>query len=246
MKKIILLFVLILTLIHSTEYKKITFPSLDGLEISAFLYSDQNNSKPFILLFHQLGYSKGEYLEIAPKLQAMGVNVMSVDLRNGISVNGIVNETANRVSKQKIDSSRFAAIQDVKASIDYARKYYSSGKLLLWGSSYSGGIVLMVGGEDNRVDAVLAFSPGEYFVKKGSSFVRDNIRNLKKPVFYTSAKNEEISCRIIYDAIPSGKKFYFLPERGGVHGSSTLWQKNQNSQEYWAAVKEFLKVFISP
>ncbi len=246
MKRILFLLVLGLTLIQSKDYKGITFPSLDGLQISTFLYSDQDKSKPFILLFHQLGYSKGEYLEIAPKLQAMGFNVMAVDLRNGIGVNGIANETAGRVSKQKVDSSRSAAIQDVKASIEYAKKYYSSGKLLLWGSSYSGGIVLMIGGDDPRVDAVLAFSPGEYFVEKGATFVRDNVGSLKKSVFFTSAKNEQVHCRVIYDAIPSTQKLYFVPKGEGVHGSSTLWRQNPNSQEYWEAVEEFLKQFTVP
>jgi dienelactone hydrolase len=245
MKRILVFLIFGTTLIYSEAYQKITFPSLDGLMISAFTYDDKDKSKPFILLFHQLGYSKGEYLDIMPKLRKMGFNVMAVDLRNGIGVNGITNETAALVLKKKVDKSRSAAINDVRASINYIKKHYSPKKLLLWGSSYSGSIVLMIGGDNPNVDAVLAFSPGEYFTEKGHTFVRDNVGNLGKPVFFTSAKNEQAHCRIIYDAIPSTQKVYFVPQKKGVHGSSVLWKLNPNNKEYWEAVEKFLKQFIT-
>jgi dienelactone hydrolase len=235
-----------MTLIYSEAYQKTTFPSLDGLMISAFTYSDKNRSKPFILLFHQLGYSKGEYLEIAPRLQKIGFNVMAVDLRNGIEVNGITNETATALRRNnKVDKSRSAAINDVKASINYIKKHYSPKKLLLWGSSYSGSLALITGEDNPNIDAVVAFSPGEYFTEKGHTFVQNNVGNLNKPVFFTSAKNEQVHCRVIYDAIPSTKKIYFIPKKQGRHGSSALWKQNPNNQEYWEAVEKFLKQFIT-
>lgn len=224
-------------------YKEVSYPSLDGLEVFAHVYADENRSKPFILLFHQLGYSKGEYLEIAPKLQDMGFNVMAVDLRNGTGVNGIVNQTTKALGRHHVSRSRIAAIQDVKASIDYAKKHYAKGKLLLWGSSYSGSIVLMIAGDDPRVDAVLAFSPGEYFVSKEPAFVQNHVKNMTKPLFFTSAKNEVRACSAIYQAIPSKKKTYFIPAGKGVHGSSALWKRTPNHQEYWSALKAFLKHF---
>jgi len=228
----------------ANSYKEVSYPSLDGLEVFAHLYTDGNRSKPFILLFHQLGYSKGAYLEIAPKLQDMGFNVMAVDLRNGKEVNGIPNQTTKALNRHKVSRSRIAAVQDVKASINYAKKHYASGKLLLWGSSYSASIVLMVAGDDPRVDAVLAFSPGEYFVSKEPAFVQNHVKNMTKPLFFTSAKNEQQSCSIIYNAIPSKEKTYFIPKKGqGRHGSSTLWEQTPNHGEYWKAVKAFLKRF---
>ena len=213
MKRILVFLIFGTTLIYSEAYQKITFPSLDGLMISAFTYDDKDKSKPFILLFHQLGYSKGEYLDIMPKLRKMGFNVMAVDLRNGIGVNGITNETAALVLKKKVDKSRSAAINDVRASINYIKKHYSPKKLLLWGSSYSGSIVLMIGGDNPNVDAVLAFSPGEYFTEKGHTFVRDNVGNLGKPVFLHLQKMNRRTVVLFMMLFLQPKKFILFPRK---------------------------------
>ena len=53
----------------AAAHQKITFPSADGLVITADLYlQNRNKEVPFVVLFHQAGWSRGEYLEIAPKL----------------------------------------------------------------------------------------------------------------------------------------------------------------------------------
>lgn len=244
MRKVITLLLLLFTLLQAKNYQEITFPSLDGLKISAFLYSDQNRSKPFILLFHQANYSKGEYLEIAPKLTAMGFNVMTVDLRNGDNINGIMNETSDRAFEKDLDISYLATIPDIKASITYAREKLASGKLLLWGSSYSASLVLVVADQSSEVDAVLSFSPGEYLRKREKGFVRKHVKHLKIPVFITSAKDEKENWEPIYQAIPSKQKYYFIPKSEGKHGSKALWENNPDHQEYWDAVKQFLKNFV--
>ena len=48
--------------------EKITFLAEDGLLITADLY-EINPKKPYILLFHQAGYSRGEYKETTQKFQ---------------------------------------------------------------------------------------------------------------------------------------------------------------------------------
>jgi len=162
-----LLFVLTLTyVLTATEYKKIQFPSNDGLPISAHLYSDGNKSKPFILLLHQATYSKGEYLEIAPKLTQMGFNVMAVDLRSGDTVNNIPNEISDIALDKDLDISYLSTLPDIEASLLYSKKNLSEGTLLLWGSSYSSGLALYMASLHKSIDAVLAFSPGEYYKKK--------------------------------------------------------------------------------
>ncbi len=136
MKKIFIFCLLSFVSLSLNAYEEISFPSQDGLKIDAFLSTDQNRSKPFILLFHQAHYSRGEYIEIIPKLNAMEFNVMAVDLRNGNEVNGIVNETSDRAFEKDLDINYFATVPDIEASIAYAKKYLATGALLLWGSSY--------------------------------------------------------------------------------------------------------------
>ena len=71
----------------------IQFNSGDGIRVTADVYMTESADAPFILLFHQAGYSRGEYREIAPRLNAMGYNCMAVDQRSGKEVVGVQNLT---------------------------------------------------------------------------------------------------------------------------------------------------------
>jgi len=93
---------LILTQSSNAQGETITFPSKDGLTITADTYiTNPDNKTPFIVLFHQAGWSRGEYNEIAPKLNKLGFNCMAVDQRSGGSVNGIQNETTALAQKKR-------------------------------------------------------------------------------------------------------------------------------------------------
>ncbi|MCK5453881.1 MAG: hypothetical protein KAJ16_05940, partial [Calditrichia bacterium] len=93
MNHLILYLLLILIPLSIISAETITFPSQDGLPITADLYIVHGKEAPFILLFHQAGFSRGEYLNIAPVLNELGFNAMAIDQRSGKEVNGIVNET---------------------------------------------------------------------------------------------------------------------------------------------------------
>ena len=241
MKKIFMLCLLSFLSFSANAYEDISFPSQDGLKIDAFLSTDKNCSKPFILLFHQAHYSRGEYIEIIPKLNAMGFNVMAVDLRNGNEVNGIVNETSDRAFERDLDINYFATVPDIEASISYARKHLATGALLLWGSSYSASLVLFVADHTFGIDAVLAFSPGEYYKKQGKKFIQENVTHLNQAIFITSTRDEKKYWWEIYQAIPSKNKSYFLPTSKGIHGAKALWENNPSHLKYWGAVTEFLE-----
>ena len=231
----------IITLLTITVYgqKVIDFPSKDGLTITADMY-EAENSKQFIILFHQAGWSRGEYQEIAPKLNALGYHALAVDQRSGGGVNDIKNKT-NALAKKEGKKTEFVdAFQDVEAAVSYVKSTYKPDKIIIWGSSYSSSLVLKYAGDyPDKIDGVLSFSPGEYFGKK--SFITTSAANIMVPVFITSAKSEKKSWSGIYDAIPSSKKQFFLPETKGNHGSRALWEKFSDNQNYWTAVKGFLK-----
>jgi len=56
----------------------------DDIKIITDSYIISEDPKtPVIVLFHQAGWSRGEYLEIAPKLNHLGFNCVAVDLRSG-------------------------------------------------------------------------------------------------------------------------------------------------------------------
>jgi len=239
---VLILFVFLILQLNAQ--KKITFKAPDDLTITADLYVTNPKNAPFIVLFHQAGWSRGEYNEIAPKLNKLGYNCMAIDQRSGGAINGVINETHQLALKQKKGTTYVDAEQDMNAAIDYVKTNYpNTAKLIIWGSSYAAALVLKIGGERKDIDAILAFSPGEYFEKLGKSnhYILDGAKNIKVPVFICSAKSEKASWQKIFDAIPSKNKKSFLPKTKGNHGSRALWKKFTDHDDYWNAVRSFLR-----
>jgi len=233
--------------------RQASFTSKDGLKITVDIYAPYGPEAPRILLCHQAGWSRGEYLEIAPKLNEMGFNCFAIDQRSGGSVNDVVNETNKMAVKAKKDVEFLDAEQDIVTSLQEIQSLYPGvkGKTILWGSSYSAALSLRIAGEHpDLVDGVLAFAPGEYFARFGKpkDFVATSAKKIKAPAFITSAKNEHKNWKSIFDAIPgeAGKtKTMFLPETKGNHGSRALWEKFDDHEAYWKATKGFLAQFLN-
>ncbi len=222
----------------------ITFPAGDGVTITADLYAPHPKDAPMILLFHQAGWSRGEYNEIAPKLNEMGYNCLAVDLRAGGVINGVVNQTHESAKGLYKETRYIDGLKDIEASIQYVRKNLASGQVIIWGSSFSAALVLKVTGDHPEwVDAALAFSPGEYFTSQGQSrdYISSSASNIARPVFITSAHNEKSNWWGIYVAISDMDKTYFWPSTTGNHGSRALWSKFPDSPDYWEKVKSFLE-----
>lgn len=242
------IFLCLLFFVLSSQYSQaetITFPSKDGLTITADTYiSNPDKKTPFIVLFHQAGWSRGEYNEIAPKLNKLGFNCIAVDQRSGNTVNGVKNETTALAQKEGKPINYTDAEQDIIASLEYARNNFAEGKLIAWGSSYSAALVLKVAGDHpTLVDGVVSFAPGEYFKRLGKSptWVQDSAKNITVPVFITSAKSEYNNWAGIYGVINTNTKTYYLPDTKGNHGSRALWAKFFDSPGYWKAVTAFLQ-----
>ena len=226
--------------------QEVEFESSDQLAIQSDLYMAHEKTAPFIVLFHQAGFSRGEYLEIAPKLVKLGFNCMAVDQRSGNAANNVENLTAKRAKQKGLSSSYLDAQPDMLAAIQFVKEKYSSGKLLIWGSSYSAALVLVLAGQNPKLaDGIIAFSPGEYFEKEGKpqDWVKTEAKAISAPVFITSAAKEKGYWWSIFESIPSEKQ-YFLPSGKGIHGSSALWKTTPEHPEYWSALEKFLGSFL--
>jgi len=223
-----------------TTVSTVTFPTTDNLTVTADLYWAGDASKPFIILFHQADYSRGEYLEIAPKLNALGYNCLAVDQRSGGATKGVTNETYKLAKAAKLPTGYTDAYPDLEAALSYVVSTYAPTKLIVWGSSYSSSLVLILASEHpDEISAALSFSPGEYFKLDGKK-VADYAKNITQPVFITSAKSEERDWRPIADQITTTGSVFFVPQASGRHGSSTLNDSASGHEEYWAAVEAFL------
>jgi len=241
MKKL-LLFVLITTSFigyaqKCDNIKTITFPSKDGLTITADLYTTMN-SKDFMVLCHQAGFSRGEYINTAPTLQSMGYSALAIDQRSGNEANGVVNETNAEAKHKGLSTSYLDAKQDIEAAIDYAYKLNHNKPIILVGSSYSASLVLLIATANDKVKAVAAFSPGEYL--PGINLA-ESIKDLSKPCFVTSAKSEINQTSKVVRFVDSKYVTHFKPSVKGIHGSKALWSSNVGHKSYWKAFKSFLK-----
>lgn len=217
----------------------INFKADDGVIITADLYMAHESSAPFIVLYHQAGYSRGEYRSIAPRLNAMGFNCMAVDQRSGDKVNDIINETHKVAVAAKLPTEYLDAIPDIEAAYLYVKYSIKPDKIILWGSSYSAALMFYMGSEHhNNLSGILSFAPGAYFKVNGKE-LKTYAAKITCPVFVTSAKSEYANWKAIYDHIKSDKSS-FLPETEGKHGSKALWPDNPSHMVYWEAVEKFL------
>jgi len=250
MKKILLLIVVFIVFVTISPAKgtyssgfngeAVTLKSADGVQVRADVYEIEDKKAPVILLFHQAGFSRGEYRETAPLLNDLGYNCIAIDQRSGKGVNGVINETFIDASAKGLSTKYPDAFPDLKATLKFAMRKYPSNKIIVWGSSYSASLVFVLAQKYlDKISAVIAFSPGEYFKFKGKE-IKKYAQKVKCPVFITSAKKEHGSWKGIYESIPEGKKLFFLPESDGVHGSRALWKSNKSNKEYWNALKVFL------
>ena len=245
--RLIILLIFVPLIIFANQDDIITFPSQDGITITAKIYIVNSIENPIIILFHQAGWSHGEYNELAPKLNELGYNCIAIDQRSGGEVNGVINQTYKIAKENEKSTTYVDAYVDMQATLDYVIKTYNPNKLIIWGSSYSAALSLKLAAENSgKVDGVLSFSPGEYFTKLGKTktFITESVVELTCPVFITSAKNEESKWKSIYSAIPSTDKVFFLPETKGNHGSRALWAKFEDSKDYWKAVIKFLQQYF--
>jgi len=215
----------ILSVLAPISKQKVTFEASDGLKITADLYLNEEEL-PYIILFHQERSSRGEYNETALKLAKLNYNCLAVDLRSGDNENYVSNETARR-ARQTRKSSRFLdASADVLAAIDYAHKKNNK-EVILLGSSYSASLCLLIGKDNPDVQAVIAFSPGEYF---GDDLrVENELASFDKPLFVTGTKSEYVYITQMLQHLEQDSYTFFQPADSlGVHGSRALWDDNES------------------
>jgi len=220
--------------------ESVTFPSVDGLTLTADVSLVAEKDAPFMVLCHQAGWSRGEYSETAKWFNGLGFHTLALDQRSGGEVNGVVNQTAERAKAKGLGTNYLDAKQDIEAALAYVRDTYSPATLVLIGSSYSASLVLRIAGEGTYpLAAVLAFSPGEYFQDQ-PNYVSAKAAEIQALVFITSAAKERDQWAGIAQAIPKDQVNTFVPNEKGEHGSRALWEGKSGWQLYRRAVQAFL------
>ena len=216
--------------------EKVTFPSEDGIEITADKYLE-NEEYPYILLFHQAGSSRGEFNGVAERFLKLRYNCLAVDLRSGDNSNFVKNETALNAGGQHSSVKYLDARKDIRAAIEYVWLLNPVEPILL-GSSYSASLVMLEGLNNPYVRAVIAFSPGEYF---GDDLrMEEALDSISKPLFIAVTEREEPYVKQMMSNVPAQAYTLFRPDGPGVHGARALWEDNPSKDEYWLALLMFI------
>lgn len=170
----------------------------------------------------------------------MGYNCLALDLRSGGNFAGKPNATAERAADKGIKHQMVDAQADIRAAIDFLFKKYDQ-KVIVWGSSYSSSLALLEGVSNDKVEAIIAFSPGDYFGEAAPS-LRRAFAKADKPFLVTSSKAEAPALTALIGAISlNDNQSQFTPKSDGFHGSKALWTGQKGAEEYWEAVVSFLR-----
>lgn len=219
----------------------ITFTAEDGLLVTADKYFTAREN-PYILLFHEQESSRGEFLNVARRLCKMDYNCLAVDIRNGEGKSYVSNETAKRCREHRCPTSVSDIELDMVAAIRYAYQQ-SNQPVILLGSGANGSLSLKIAMEHEHVRAVIALSPGEYFLPVIN--IEDTIAGLKKPAFITSSQSELPYISRLASGMDTQYLTLFEPQLGeGGRGTSALSEENEHNSEYWFALMLFFKELV--
>ena len=203
---------------HAADGQDIVTTAADGAKVFGTAYfGDLPADAPLILLFHQArSNGRGEYGPLIGWLNGLGFRVIAWDQRSGGGLYGSANRT---VAARGGGTGYCRAYPDLEAALAYARAHYHPRKLLVWGSSYSGGLVFKLAAQHgDEIDGVVAFSPA--FAVCGTN--RD-WRKVRLPILVvwpdTEAGNRYVS-NTITGLREKGAQVIVV--RHGRHGSSTL------------------------
>jgi dienelactone hydrolase len=237
----ILVLSIVLSSFNTIRVSTVTFIAADGLVITADEYIIESDN-PYILLFHQQGSSRGEFKDIARRLCKMDYNCLAVDLRNGGNDNFVSNQTVKQLREDHLEADINDIDQDVVAAIQYAQEK-SNLPVVLFGSGANGSLSLKIALTNDHVRAVVALSPGEYFLPEIS--IKDTIVNLKKPVFITSSKAELPYVLELASGMEKDSVTIFEPKQGeGARGTASFSSDYKQNSEYWFALIFFFKDLI--
>ncbi len=240
MKNLISILALLPLICNSQSFQQdAVFPTPDAVLVHSKLYITDSEETKMMILCHQARYSKGEYKETAPKFNKLGYTCLAIDQRSGDKVNDDVNKTAEHAVKLNYRTDFDDAEIDIRSALHYLFNQYGK-KITLVGSSYSAGLVLKVAAsEKDKVEAVVAFSPGEYF--KDTTVIHESLKKLSIPVWITCSKEEIAETEKLLKGIDAKNIILFKPKKEGKHGSKALWENNPDNKDYWESLNAFLK-----
>lgn len=221
--------------------REVTFAANDGSKVFADLYTSNADSRWLVVLFHQAGSNAAEYASIAPRIAALGLDALAVDLRSG----GRLWEADNRTAATYESPQPYeASLPDMEAALDWAAAQGKYSRVVVWGSSYTASLALKLVARPEIAGMILS-SPGEYFPNES---VAEWAKAADRfPILITASPEEaEDDERSIFDAMPTPPgpaPHRLVHHEGGIHGASTADpDRCEAADRYWSDVRGYFEL----
>lgn len=127
-------------------------PGAGGLTLKGTFYGAVPNAAPGVLLLHMYGQTRATWVELATRLQDVGIASLAIDLRGHGETGG--------------DEDWVLAAQDVTAAYEWlgTRDDVDASRLGGVGASIGANLTMVLGASDPTVDVIGLLSPGfDYF-----------------------------------------------------------------------------------
>lgn len=227
--------------VEARPAREVTFAAKDGTEVFADLFTTNLDSRWLVVLFHQAGSNAAEYASIAPRIAALGLDALAVDLRSGGRLWDSDNRTA---SKFESPQPYEASLPDMEAALDWAAAQGKYSRVVAWGSSYSASLTLKLVARPEVAGMILS-SPGEYF--PNASVAEWAKAADRFPILITASPEEaQDEGKAIFEAMPTPPgpaPHRLVHHEGGIHGASTADpDRCEAADRYWSDVRGYFEL----
>ena len=96
---------------------------------------------------------------------------------------------------------------------------------------------MKVANQNRRITAVIAFSPGEYFIPLT---VKDWLKDFDRMVYVSLTSREQPFVTELLKEVPTNLVTSYRQSGNGVHGASALWSDNPQANDIWMSLLLFV------
>jgi alpha-beta hydrolase superfamily lysophospholipase len=189
----------------------VTLQSLDGTALSGELYESSSRPAPAVVLIHMLTRNKGDWDNLANRIQDAGITALAIDLRGHGNSSGSPQDLA-------------AMVQDVRAAVQWlsVRQGVRPGAIGLVGASLGASLALLAAVDLPPVRAIGLVSPSLDYrgLRTDASLLK---RIGARPIWLAASAEDPLALRTLRDFAnePSGPREQHVSSAAG-HGSSLL------------------------
>jgi dienelactone hydrolase len=225
------------------EVQRVTIESADEVILVGSFFESKKPNSPALLLLHQWQSDRHAYDDLARKLQARNINVLSIDGRGFGESTSKVDGTSVSAGRSRADVS--AMLGDVDASVQFLKKQPSvnANRLGIVGASYGSSLAIIYAADHAEIVAVALLSPGLNYL--GALQTEPAVKKFeedypKRRLLFFAAGDDKESAEAVRKLNPFVVDNFLYAQRifpSGGHGTALLKiGADQNISDFFADV----------